>query len=161
MTLHGCLLYLLFGLLASAGVPSHAQDDDFTLELKKIFPCQPTNQDANVSLYRSDILAVQADLTSCGSSWNISQYSVSCHSDSAVSLYISWVLLVEGVSTSRTQLVGGTEFGWPAQPINLLYVQGFRMHTESETNSTYPVVFIARQSSNGTLSFGIPLQPEG
>ena len=90
MIVQRCLLCALLGFLASAGVPSHAQDDDFTLELKKIFPCQPTNQDANVSLYRSDILAVQADLTSCGSSWNISQYSVSCHSDSAVSpLHIS------------------------------------------------------------------------
>jgi hypothetical protein len=40
--------------------------------------------------------------------------------------------------------------------------QGFRIHAKSAANSgEYPVVFIARESTNGILSFGLPLQPEG
>lgn len=58
----------------------HGQTDDggFTLELKELFPCQETELGTNVSLHKSDILAVQADLTLCGNtSWHINQFNVS------------------------------------------------------------------------------------
>ena len=35
------------------------------------------------------------------------------------------------------------------------------MYAKAEANSTYPVIFIARQTFDGTVSFSIPLQPEG
>ena len=44
----------------------------------------------------------------------------------------------------------------------LIHWQGFRIHAKSEASSSeYPVVFIARESTNGILTFGLPLQPEG
>ena len=58
----------------------HGQTDEgsFTLELKELFPCQETELGTNVSLHKSDILAVQADLTLCSNtSWNINQFNVS------------------------------------------------------------------------------------
>ena len=78
MTLQRYLLCALLSFLAVVlvVVPSSHAEDEFDLELKTVFPCQETPPDSNVSLYRSDILAVQANLTFCNSSRNISQYNV-------------------------------------------------------------------------------------
>ena len=81
MTIQRYLSCVLLSFLVTALTvvpPSHAaaDDDGFDLTLKKILPCQETAPDSNVSLYRSDILAVQANLTFCNSSWNIGHYNV-------------------------------------------------------------------------------------
>ena len=53
-------------------------EDGFALELRELFPCQKAELGTNVSLHKSDILAVQADLTLCNnSSWSINQFNVS------------------------------------------------------------------------------------
>ena len=55
----------------------YSQNDGFELELVDISPCQEISHDNwSVSLHESDILAVQADLSLCGTSWNINQYNV-------------------------------------------------------------------------------------
>lgn len=60
------------------GVTIHGQEANFTLELKKLLPCQQTSDDVNVSIHRSDVLAVQTDLRFCSNfSWSIDQYNVS------------------------------------------------------------------------------------
>lgn len=73
------LLCLLIGVSGLLG-PTQANDgDDFDLTFRKIYPCQETDyHDSNVSLHRSEILAVQANLTYCDRTWNISQYYVCC-----------------------------------------------------------------------------------
>ena len=76
---HSCVLLLNFlatTLVVLLPSGAAADDDGFDLTLKKVLPCQETAPDSNVSLYRSDILAVQDNLTFCNSSWNIGQYSV-------------------------------------------------------------------------------------
>ena len=74
-----CLLYTCIGLLASLTLRViHCHPDNFTLDLMELFPCQETEEGTNVTLHRSDILAIQANLTLCNnSSWNINQYNVS------------------------------------------------------------------------------------
>ena len=73
-----CVLisFLTTGLVVVPPSGAAADDDGFDLTLKKVLPCQETAPDSNVSLYRSDILAVQANLTFCNSSWNIGPYNV-------------------------------------------------------------------------------------
>ena len=70
------LSFLATALLVPSPSGVAADDDGFDLTLKKVLPCQETAPDSNVSLYRSDILAVQANLTFCNSSWNIGLYNV-------------------------------------------------------------------------------------
>jgi hypothetical protein len=57
----------------------YCQNNSFNLELIDIVPCQESSQLSwSVSLYESDILAVDANLTLChGTSWSINQYNVS------------------------------------------------------------------------------------
>ena len=78
MAFQGWLVCAISIVLASiAGLPSRAQSDDFDLTYRKLYPCQETSlPDSNVSLYSSHILAVQANLTYCNSSTNISNNSV-------------------------------------------------------------------------------------
>ena len=58
----------------------YSQNGTFNLELIDIVPCQESNQTWNVSLYESDILAVEANLALChGIAWNINQYNVSVY----------------------------------------------------------------------------------
>lgn len=78
-------------VLAGCVVYAYRQSDGFDLELIDIVPCQEVESDRhqiwNVSLHESDIMAVEADLTSChGSSWNINQYNVSV-SDGYIKAY--------------------------------------------------------------------------
>ena len=55
-----------------------SQNDTLNLELIDIVPCQESNQTWDVSLYESDILAVDANLTLChGTGWSFNQYNVS------------------------------------------------------------------------------------
>lgn len=55
-------------------------ENGFALELRELIPCHEAELGAlNVSLHKSAILAVQADLTLCNNtSWNINQFNVSC-----------------------------------------------------------------------------------
>ena len=78
-SLQRCLVCTsLLLLVVAGGAVIRAQDDGFDLRLRKIFPCREMDvQDSNVSLYRSDILAVQANFTFCGGQvLNKTQYNV-------------------------------------------------------------------------------------
>ena len=51
---------------------------NFTLEMKELQLCRVTSENSSVSLYQSDILAIQEDLTHCNSSsWIMENYNVS------------------------------------------------------------------------------------
>ena len=76
VTMPVSLLYAVV-LVFLVSVVNGQNSNDFTLELKQLLPCQEVNQGSSVSLYQSDILAVQADLTLCNSSWKVNQYNVS------------------------------------------------------------------------------------
>lgn len=53
----------------------YSQNETFNLELIDIVPCQESNQTWSVSLYESDILAVDANLALChGTAWSFNQY---------------------------------------------------------------------------------------
>ena len=71
------LLYAIGSLICVV----HCQidrEDGFILKLKELLPCLETEPGTNVSLHKSDILAVQANLTLCSdSSWSINQFIVS------------------------------------------------------------------------------------
>ena len=78
-SLRRCLAYTSLLLVMVAGVAMvRAEDDGFDLRLRKIIPCQEMDmQYSNVSLFRSDILAVQNNFTYCdGQVLNRTQYSV-------------------------------------------------------------------------------------
>lgn len=67
----------------------YGQSDGFNLEVIDIVPCQETSQGLDVSLYESDILAVQANLTLChDTSWNINQYNVSAYNPAYYDSYL-------------------------------------------------------------------------
>ena len=72
--------HLLFLCTLVAGTPikiSGKPEENFTLVSKKIVPCQLTKESGSVSLYQSDILAVQRNFTYCSSSAIENQYIVS------------------------------------------------------------------------------------
>lgn len=75
------LIYVIVSFVSVVHCQTH--EDSFTLELKELFPCQETELRTNVSLHKSDILAVQANLTLCSNdtSWNINQFNVSHNYD--------------------------------------------------------------------------------
>ena len=59
-------------------VHCQTDEDSFSLELRELLPCQDAEVGTNVSLHKSDILAVQADLTLCKNlSWSINEFNVS------------------------------------------------------------------------------------
>ena len=69
---------LLSIVLTVSATVGFCQNYGFQLELKNLLPCQEIPERSDVSLYRSDILAVQADFTLCeNSSWVLGQYNVS------------------------------------------------------------------------------------
>ena len=72
--------HLLFLCSLVAGMPIKIRgkpEENFTLVSKEIVPCQWTKESESVSLYRSDILAVQRNFTYCSSSRIENQYIVS------------------------------------------------------------------------------------
>ena len=79
MMFEASLLLVTIGSFLSV-VHCQTHEGSFTLELKELFPCQEAELGtlSNVSLHKSDILAVQADLTLCNNiSWNVDHFNVS------------------------------------------------------------------------------------
>ena len=71
------LLYAIGSLICVVHCQTD-REDDFILELKELLPCSETEPGTNVSLHKSDIPAVQTNLTLCSdSSWSINQFNVS------------------------------------------------------------------------------------
>ena len=68
------LVIVLLGVFRSSMIVC---GQDFTLEMRKLLPCQVTSKNSTVSLYQSDVLAIQADLNLCPSSWIKNNYNVS------------------------------------------------------------------------------------
>lgn len=73
------LVYLL-GYFALAINVVHGHNSSFSLEMKNLLLCQAASLHSDVSLYRSEVVAVQADLTNCEPSsviidhYNVLQY---------------------------------------------------------------------------------------
>ena len=73
------LLALVAAIVVTVASGQPVSERLFELELKNVLPCSSQEDTANVSLYRSDILVVQANLSNCNSrsKWKVDQYNVS------------------------------------------------------------------------------------